>query len=248
MSSERIPTASVSPLAESGQRECPGSRIAPTQFRILDLFTAVTLAAVAFAILVPLLSRFSAQYLLTGVAAIGVQLVSATATFISLAVRRRRMLQRTGERFGVAYSGEVVWRHWPIVRCCLLIFGAGLLQFAISLVFVFVMRYQLSFKLFAPILLLYSLQLGYFFGAFISQLHWRSYPGFIEFYENGVTLDGRTLTPWRRVCVRESSIDPNRIVLVSDATNVPNSRSTHIAYVSKALRKQLFEFAAHQGG
>ena len=100
---------------------------------------------------------------------------------------------------------------------------------------------------FSPILLLYSIQLGYFFGASISQLHWRSYPGFIEFYENGITLDGRTLTPWNRIRLRNSTVYPNRIVLVSDATNVPGARTTHTAQLTDALRKQLLAFVARQG-
>lgn len=226
--------------SESRESEFPGSRIAPTQFRLLDLFTEVTLFAVVFAILIPVLRRISIEHLLVGVGAIVVQLASAIATFVALAIRRNRMLRRSGKWLGVAFSGDVQWKHWPVVKCGLMIAGAGCLQFAVSLYFMLE-----PWRIYSPILLLYSLQLGYFFGSSISRLHWRSYPGVIEFYEHGITLDGRTLTPWNRVELRESSKFSDRIVLVSDAANISSSRTTQTAQVAGALRKHLLEFAAN---
>ena len=154
------------------------------------------------------------------------------------------MLGRTGQRIGVAFSGELPWKHWPVVKCGLIVAAAGLLQFVISLSLLFMFQSREDFApVIAILFLLYSLQLGYFFGSSISQFHWRSYPGVIEFYEHGITLDGRTLTPWDRVALRDSKLYDDRIVLVSDATNLAGVRTTQTARVTDSLRKQLRSYS-----
>ncbi len=69
------------------------NRIAPTQFRIVDLFTAITLFALAFAILAPVIQRISSEHLFISIGAIGIQLTSAVATFVALASRRMQILK-----------------------------------------------------------------------------------------------------------------------------------------------------------
>ena len=96
--------------------------------------------------------------------------------------------------------------------------------------------------LYSPILLIYSLQLGYFFVATLSRFHWRSYPGVVEFFEAGITTDGRSLTPWSRVEARESKIYKDRVVLVSDATNIAASRATVTVQIDERLRQALLRY------
>ena len=117
-------TDAANPIASTA------SQIAPTQFRIFDLFTIITLAAFAFAILVPVLQQIRSEHLWIGLGALGIQFASATATFAALAKRRHGMLRQTGERIGVVFSGELPWKHWPVVKCGLIVAGGRTTQTA----------------------------------------------------------------------------------------------------------------------
>ncbi len=42
------------------------------------------------------------------------------------------MLDRSGERFSVAFSGDVRWKHWPLAKCLLMMAGAPFIPIAWS--------------------------------------------------------------------------------------------------------------------
>jgi hypothetical protein len=101
------------PTPNAGQLSTPGG---PRQFRIIDLFAVVTLAALLSAMAAPFIRAMTPagrSQLATGLL---LQLLVMAATMVFAAYGRSKLLKKSGQRIGIGYGGAVRWRHWPLLK------------------------------------------------------------------------------------------------------------------------------------
>lgn len=182
----------------------------PRQFGIVDLFAVLTVGALVSAIVAPFVRAMTPANRGNLFAIAVVQLAVVTFTVVEGANRRGKLLQQAGRRTGIGYCGTVRWQRWPLFKSILGMLSIAGAQLGFSILFAMGPPGTQPF----PNLLLYQLQLGYFTGCALSRLHWRVYPNAMEFFENGIALNGVRFVPWSLIQVRPSQHFPDRVVVV----------------------------------
>jgi len=208
----------------------------PQQFRLVDLFALTTLVALASAMVAPILRGIESDYRNRFLAIIGLQLIITAGTIVFHARKRKKLLEKTGPKIGVAFCGHFRWRYWPILRMFFTISIAMIFQMiiAVAMAIDFVEYGQL---LHGPIngmidllpvshrvlhylhyfsfldYLLYA-QTSMFAGYAFSLYRWRAYPNSMEFFEYGIVKKGTLFTPWKRIEVRPSAFFPDKIAII----------------------------------
>ena len=211
----------------------------PRQFGLIDLFAIVTLAALLSAMATPYLRTMPAENLGRLLVVSSIQLIITAGTIAFAANRRKQLLDKSGQRIGVAYCTELRWRHWPIVKSSILMLFFACAQLCFALTFA-----TESIGKAVSVYVVYQLQLGGFTGFALARCMWRVYPGSIEFFDNGVALRGTVFFPWSRVDVRPSQLFTGRIVVVlRQAVGSPGGE-TKVAHVTDSQREQVFAAAS----
>lgn len=209
----------------------------PRQFSLSDMFAMVTLAALMFAMAAPLLREMQPESTPRLLAVAGVQLLIVAGAILLATSKRRKLLERSGRRIGVAYCGEARWRHWPLAKSWLAMIALAAIQLFLALMYATDPDdHLLSF-------LMFRLQLGCFAGFAFSRYLWRAYPSMLEFFDNGVSIGGITFFPWAQVDVRDSRLFDDRIVVVLRPAPHSVAADTRVAQVSAVLRKAVFATA-----
>lgn len=214
----------------------------PRQFSLADLFATVTIAALLFALAGPFLRGMQAENRYRLLAVAGIQLLLIPGMVVFAAARRGKQLGKSGKRLGIAYCGEIRWRHWPLFKCSLLMLTLALLQLFLALLLTF----SGSGKELSLNFLLFELQLGWFTGLAIARYFWRVYPGGIEFFDRGVCLGGLSFYPWEQVDLRPSQFFRDRIVVVVRTAVGSVDGDTVVAQVTDDLRQRAFAAASAQ--
>ncbi|MCA9187457.1 MAG: hypothetical protein R3E01_04295 [Pirellulaceae bacterium] len=213
----------------------------PRQFRILELFGWVTIAALVCAMVAPFVRNLSGRQLTTLGASVVFQLAVIVSTLIYLAGRRQEVLRNTGRRMGVGFLGRMRWQHGPLAMSVLgmLVLGVGQLAIAISLAIFDAMKNQ---PLAIPV---YQVQFAVYTGSMISRFRWKLYPNAVEFFEHGVVFDGRRLIEPERIDLRASEMYRDRVVLV--VRPKPNSvvGDTKVVQIPDELRHWLLGTGQH---
>ncbi len=222
----------------------------PRQFRLIDVFALVTLAAILCAMAAPFVRTMAEGNLTRLVVVVLLQALAAAASIAFLAAGRRALLAKSGRRIGVGYSGSMRWRHGPVFASILrmLLFGGWQLVFAV--VFVFLpSRHTSGQPEPAGATLTYvlvQLELGGFAGYALLCYLWRVYPKSIEFFENGIAKGGLQFTPWSKMKVRPSQSSSDQIIIVHTYSNERAATWLWFVQVPESLREWLL--AAHAEG
>jgi hypothetical protein len=217
----------------SADRDLP--TVNPRQFRIIDLFAVLTLAALLAAMAAPFLRAMPPDKLTMLLIVALCQVVVTGGTMIHAAHRRQQLLDRSGERIGIGYCGAVRWRHWPLFKSILSMVFLAAAQFGVALVFAVVLTGETP----VPTFLVYQLQLGYVTGRALSRYMWRVYPSAMEFFANGVAVSGTSFVEWERAEVRRSQFFSDRVVVVMRPEVGSIAGGTIIVQVSDTLRDEL---------
>ena len=193
------------------------------QFRLIDVFGMVTVAAVLLATLTPLLRLMNRDLSFDVTAAAMMQVVIQVAVVliaIATAIGRRMQLQkRAGRRFGVAFCGSTKSEYWPRMKSIFVLIGLILIQ----LVFVAMHFWRQG----ASLLILHSVQLAFVCGGAVVNFVWKSYPGTIEFFESGIAVK-QVFYPWTDVELLNSTTSSRMRVIV-------RGRLTSAPHVSREL-------------
>lgn len=203
---------------------------------MIDLFAIVTLAGLVSAMVAPFLREMQTENrnTLFGVAIF--QLV-VTAGAIAFAVnQRKKLLEKSGRRIGIAYCGEIRWRLWPVIKSSIYMILLATAQLCLALVF----ATGLIGDVRNPVVLMNQLQLGCIAGFAFARYLWRVYPNSMEFFDNGISLHGMTFIPWAQIDLRSSKYSADRIVVVLRPAVTSVVADTKTAQVTDALRDRLF--------
>ncbi len=233
----------------------------PLQFRLLELFGLMTVAALVSAIAAPLLRGLDSEFRNRLLVVIGLQLLCCVWAVVRFAKKRQRLLQESGRRLGAGFCGQLAWKWWPYAKALLV--GALVLTVQLSLAvkmttellelgFVngplswYVDRLPVSFRVLEWLhfvwlldLLLY-LQISSFAGYAFLRIKWRVFPNTVEFFQHGISRSGTHLTGWDCVDVRPSALFADRISLLVRASPKSIGGTTVVVQVSERLRKQVF--------
>lgn len=203
-------------------------------FGIVDLFALMTLCALAAAFaapFIPSLGKDASRFLLL---ILVVQVIFFCGAFGKSLASRQAVLKIAGEKWGRAYTGNLKWRHWPVVYSLLLTAIFVLLQLGFAIV---------SAKTtISPITsVIYNVQLSLFGGHAVARYLWRAFPGTLEFYEGGIILSGVHLCAWDDVQLRPSKLFADRIVVVLGPTGF---QDTKLAHIGPELRDKIKRYVA----
>jgi len=244
--------------------EKPVETVNPQQFRLLDLFALMTLAAVVSAMAAPFLLGLDSEYRLRLLAVIGFQFLIVLWSIFHYARKRKRLLDEAGSKIGFGFCGQLRWRHWPIARSVLGIFFTLLWQLGIAVkissdlwfhgelngpvgvsIDMLPVSHRVMHYLYYFSFLDYLLYLGVSWGVghSFSICRWRAYPGAIEFFSNGIVQRGTLFIPWERVEVRPSSLFADKIAVVVRGGQNSIVGTTIMAQVTSPLRERVFEAA-----
>ena len=170
----------------------------PRQFGVIDLFAFVTLAALVSAMAAPFLREMQAEKRVRLLVVASFQLVVTTGTIAFAVYQRKKLLEKAGWRIGIAYCGEIRWRHWPAVKSVVYMLLLASAQLCLAMMFA-----TEVVELPAPYFLVYEIQLGCISGMAFARFLWRVYPNSMEFFEQGISLRGMTFFPGRgSICGR----------------------------------------------
>lgn len=212
-------------------------RSEPTRFGLMDLFALMTLAAFVAATFAPLLRTLEGEGRTRFMTTFVIQLIFIGVAFGNSQRRRLKMLQGSGNRFGMAYCGHQQWRHWPTIKSCIYMIAAAVGQVALALV----VASGLSERSFWTFALIYQVQIACFAGVALARFIWRVYPNAVEFFEEGIALRGTVFFPWRRVEIRPSALYLDRLVLVLRPENQTVTAETKMALVGHDLRQRVLQ-------
>lgn len=198
-------------------------------FGIADLFALMTLCALAAAFaapFIPSLGKDSSRNLLL---IFGFQVFFFCGAFGKSLASRQHVLKIAGEKLGQAYTGNLKWRHWPVVYSLALTATFVLLQLGFAIVSAMTTTSLISS-------MVYNVQLSLFGGHAVARYMWRAFPSTLEFYEGGVISSGTHLNTWEECQLRRSQLFDDRIVVV---TGSKGFQDTKLAQVSSELRSKL---------
>lgn len=206
------------------------------QFRLIDLFAIVTLCALVLAMAAPFLRRVPPDEYVTLFAVGCGQLLTVVIVMRWAASKRNKLLRKSGARIGIGYCGEIPWKHWPVARSLLTMLFIAMLQVSFALGVTAGSRAESL----SPGMLIYEVQLCALVGLAIPRFVWRVYPNSMEFFENGVSLSGINLVPWKLISVRDSQFFPDRIVVVVRSEDGSMGADTFLVQVAHRLRDAIF--------
>jgi hypothetical protein len=191
------------------QHSPPGD---PRQFGLIDLFALLTLAALVSAMAAPLVRHAQTLNREVLLLVIGFQVLVAAGAVIFAAGHRRGLLAIAGRRIAIVYSGQLNWRHWPLVKSMITMTALAAAQLGMALLLAF---FATDSKQSPNIVVwLYYIQLACVTGYAFSRFLWRVYPNAIEFFEGGISADAVTLVPWEWAEVRPSRFHQDPVVVV----------------------------------
>jgi hypothetical protein len=212
----------------------------PLQIGLIDLFAVTTLVAMILAMAVPVVRTMPAENRWPLIAVFGSQAIIVALVMLWEAKRRKKLLEVSGHRIGVGYCGDLNWRHWPLAKSLLILLFFAMLQLCIAVA----VTADGQRTLFDPGFLFQQIQLGFFFGMGCSRYLWRVFPNSMEFFDNGISLQGTSLIPWNRVSVRNSQFFPDRIVVIIRVAVGSIEADTNVVQVSNRLRSTIFSRSA----
>ena len=207
----------------------------PRQFRILDLFAVLTLAALLCATAAPFVRELNFATRSRLLAVFSCQLLVMLVTIVYSANKRSSLLQRSGNRLGIGYSGAMKWRYGPLFISIMCMLSLATLQLAMSLAFAL----QPTMELWPPNFVISQVQLGCFTGVAVSRFKWGVYPGAVEFFDNGIAVGGVRFVCWEQVEVRRSHHLPDRLVIFLRQAAGSAAGGTTTVQVSPALCERL---------
>ena len=211
----------------------------PTQVRLIDLFALMTLCALLFAIVSPIVRQIRSEDRGILIAVLLGQVILIGLMMHWWNKRRMRLLAIAGRKVGVGYCGDLDWRHWPLIKSLLIMVAIAVAQLA----FAFAIMIAGRAALYSPGFFLQQIQLGVFFGIACSRYIWRLFPNAMEFYEHGISSDGVNLIPWELVTLRDSQFFADRIVAVVRTKVGSIEADTIVVQVSNSLRGKIKNIA-----
>ena len=208
------------------------------QFNLSLLFSLITLAAFAVALLAPILrDAQNISYARTAFI-LGVQATGMASYLRSAVRRRRRMLEVCGMRLGVGYCGLFKWRHWPFLKSWMLTLLMTLFQMGMAILLSPAPIHPGMF-----IYWIYLFQVGVHSGMVFSNLIWKQYPSSFTFYEHGLVAPSRSYMTWDKVTVRPSTLYKDRIVIVIHPDEKGMLGDTKVVQAPRKLREQVQQLA-----
>jgi len=210
------------------------------QFGLIDLFAIVTLAALLSAMAAPHVREMSSENRVWLLVVAGLQFLVTTVSFALAMFQRKQLQMNSGRKMGIAPCGVIRWRHWPMVKSILLMLLFATVQLLAALMFAQESNRGSSMFNF----MLMQMQLCSFAGYAFARFLWRSYPGTIEVFDNGIAVGGVMFYPWANVDVRTSHLVADRLVVVLRDSSGSASACTKMAQVSDGLREQIFAVVA----
>jgi hypothetical protein len=207
----------------------------PRQFRIIDLFAVVTLAALLLAMAAPFVRAMTPASRKRLLVVVTCQLAVTAATMTYLAIRRAKLLQKSGRRIGIGYSGAIKWRHWPLFKSIAFMLFLAAAQLALALMYALLSTDDGQ----PPSFVIFQLQLGFSTGIALSRFKWGVYPSAVEFFDNGMSFGGTNFIGWDRSEVRTSQYLSDRVVIVMRQAKGSIAGETRTVQVPGSLREQL---------
>ncbi len=225
--------------------EAPNDFSAREQFRLLDLFVLLSASAIAFSIGAPFLRELNATQWYWLLTLTTVQLGSISLAFYFLTLRhksrlekRQQMLASAGNFLG---ASEFDQANMEMVKR-----GSRWFDFIylILLQSMLVWTTAVGAKIGIPTLVYMSSLVPCLIITFGFIAHWvgidmRRMGERIEFFEEGISIDGVALIPWERVSIRPRKLQETGIAIVYG--DLRGFENTVFADCSDATRNRLLE-------
>ncbi len=175
----------------------------------------------------------------SGVVFLIIQSAMAAGCGYWVAKKRAHSLQLGGAKLGSGFCGVIRWKHWPKVVSWLAMLLIASFQLSLAILFAsYPMLFIGSIQLWIS-----QGQLAFFTSRAFLCFFSRVYPNSIEFFEHGIVLYGTLFLPWEQVSVRQSTLYPDRIVVVCQMKADMQSGNLSVVQVADELRQSVFAVA-----
>jgi len=208
----------------------------PRQFGLIHLMTLLTVLALAFALLAPLVRSMSSHQAVSVVAILAIEVVVFAGSYFHLSLRRERLLAKAGRRVGQSHFGMAKSRAFGRFATAIGFFFFAIVQVAVSITMI-----MMANDTFPWFMVISQVQLGIFAGYALMQLRSGRDVGAIEFFEHGIADATQLFTPWDQVVVRPSTLYPHGVNLHIRHTIKQGGATMSTVFVSDELKQYLLK-------
>lgn len=198
--------------------------------------TLLTVLALAFALLAPLVRSMSSHQAVSVFAILTIEVVAFAGSYFYLSMRRERLLAKSGRRVGQSNFGMAKSRALGRLATAI-----GFLFFAIAQVAVSITMIMMADGPFPWIMVINQVQLGFFVSYALMQLRSGRDFGALEFFEHGITDATQQFIPWDNIIVRPSKLYQQGVNLHFQHSIKQGGATMTTVFVSDELKQYLLK-------